>query len=104
MYARLASLICSLPLWAIMPASHKEYPDEYSIESDSRVFSFCGCLTSVNVSDSFVLLVSASRIVGEPLDLSRACGRGRDISIRFFDHHDSSPRQDACHVDRCAPS
>jgi len=74
-----------------MPASHKEYPDEYSIESYTRVFNFnfCGCLASVNVSDSLVLLVSASRVVGEPLDLSRACGRGRDISIRFFDHHDS---------------
>src|ERR1700732_3230793 len=104
MCARLASPICSLPLWAIMPASHKEYPDEYSIESHTRAFTLCACLASVNVSDSLVLLVSASRVVGEPLDLSRACGRGRDISIRLFDHHDSSPGHDARHVDRCAPS
>jgi hypothetical protein len=89
-----------LLLWAITPANHKEYPDEYSIESCRRVFRPFGGLTRFNVSDSTVLLVRASRIVGEPLDLSRTCGRGRGISVRLFDKHDSSPRQNAWHVDR----
>src|SRR5438045_3667914 len=88
--------ICSWLYWAIGPERHKERLDEYS----SKCSDWDGCRITGSCATSYLgnpayVLVSAPRVVGEPLYLSRAPGYCWVIPAGFSDYYDSSPRQDA---------
>ena len=46
-----------------------------------------GIAPAVIVRDPALVLVGATRIVGEPFDLYRAAGRRRRRSVRLLDQH-----------------
>src|SRR5664280_3325847 len=71
--ARPASPTCSLRRWAIRPARHKERRNEYANERHTRVSPrIAGPRARGHPGESADVLVAATRIVGEPLDLHRA--------------------------------
>src|SRR6516165_8614222 len=97
--ARPAFLTCSLPLWAITWATHKERLDEYPIEHHARVFRpIPGNRVAGHFGSPAFLLVGAARIVGDPLDLYCAIGSRGGNPGGIPDQHDSSSSQDACCV------
>src|SRR5260221_14317093 len=100
--ARPALPTCSLRCWKISRGTrpHKEPLDEHSIERHARILRLAENRTCCHGGDSAIVLVSAARTMGEPLDLYRTPGRGHCISARFFHQHALSA---APHARRMAP-